>query len=162
MARINIKESKKMMKRPIFEITEVHANDIALNLYHRASGNFDQSNIDTGALTKLILDHGSGNDGYELAKKLEDITSCNIDCIIVEELDSIAYDVRKIEDDLNIAWVKENSITPLFKAGEQVVSRGKVRTIDEVNLTEAKYFLATDEPNKRHIVNYESVQGVKK
>lgn len=151
------------MQRPNFTINEKQAKEIAEKLYSGFKSNFDNARIDIKSLAELALD-SDGEDGYELAKKLEDITSCHIDTLIVEELDVLSDYISDEKKSMLKRWVKENNILPMFAIGDNVSSKhgrkqieGKIKDIFPLT---AQYLIDVGE-DACPVVKYEDTKGVK-
>ena len=147
------------MKRLIFKIGENKAKEIATVVYNDFKDNFDNARINVDLLTTLTKDCCM-DDGYELAKKLEDIAFCDINTLIVEQLDTISYYVDTAEKELNNKWIKDNNIKPLYSVGEEVVFNDKNVFIHEVREKEGKYLIPTGEGASYYIVDFEKVTGI--
>ena len=151
--------SIKELNRPIFRIDKDKAKEIATVVYEEFKVNFDDARISLNSIIYLV-ESCEIEDGYGLAKKLEDITSCDINTMIVEELDTISYRIEKAEKELNNQWIKDNNIKPLFKQGEEVIFNEKNTIIYEVREKEGKYLIPTENENSYWVVDFEKITGI--
>jgi len=144
------------MKRPYFKAE--NSKEIAKEVHNK---NFEDARITVDMLEYVARNCYRYSDGYELAKKIEDSYYVDIDTMIVEMLDYIPTLVGREQDRLERQWVKDNGVEPLLKIGCEVsYQRGsevKTGTIDGINLEVAKYYVTTDKPSARAIIEYEKV-----
>jgi polyhydroxyalkanoate synthesis regulator phasin len=68
-------------------------------------------------------------DGYEIARKLEQLCNWTCDLAIAEQLDQFWSILDSIYNDAEDIWAKENPNEPLFEKGDNVIWRGKVATV---------------------------------
>ena len=150
------------MKRPsINTLTDIELKVIAQNTYEDFEANFDDALIyasDIFEAIKTLKDEG----GYEYAKELES-GGADIDVLIVEELDGIAWSLQRVVDKNVEKWVKDNSIEPLFQIGDVVQYKWGLDNyikgiIGSVNLEKATYNIPLEEKGHSAIVMFENVK----
>ena len=152
-----------LIKRPLFLLTDEQKEEIAKVVFTGFYANFESARISQKDITKLILQEGVNESGYDLAKELEYIASpLYIDTLIIEELDSIETYADQKKEELEKEWIKENKIKPLLEKGQSVFyfKHGEKRIINDINYTNGKYHLEIEagNKNKSRIVNFEDVE----
>lgn len=69
------------------------------------------------------------DDGYKIAKRLEDRHHWDCDMALAEELDGFSGELEKIHEAAEKQWAAENPHEPAFPAGAVVMWRGEPATV---------------------------------
>ena len=146
-----------MKRREAIKINIDTATKIATEVYEGLQVNFDDAEISHKSLIVLVGQSHSMSDGYELAKELEYITSCSIDTIIVDQLDSIGAYIQEHEKILEAKWIQENNIIPKLKIGQEVELHGGLKEIVNIDTNRGYYKIFKSE-NSSWLVPFEEVE----
>lgn len=158
--------------RPTFTLSEEQNNNLAQTIFDDFEENFKYAEITVENILHLVANH-STEDGYTMAKELENNFGCTIDTLIVEELDLIAIMVHTEEMKLNHAWIKDNNITPKFEADSKVWYASKYgnenerefrqRNINNIDYKKGTYQIEIEKGNHNRswVVNFENVENIK-
>lgn len=150
------------MKRPYFKLTDEVKDKIASDLYNGFKANFEGARISFNDIREVIEYAGEHSNGYELAKELESNRCCDIDVLIVEELDSVSYCIREEKSKMLEEWVKENNIKPLLGKGDKVKFREKEYFINGFFEDKALYKVGEKlESQSNYLVPYEDIEEEK-
>lgn len=132
------------------------------------------NNWSKSPIEKIIYDLkniSSSDNGYEIAKKLEEYNSkasYSIDSSFVEFLDDFDYNKRAILRENIKAWVNAHNPQPKFKEGQKITiesplfrgqNKGDILFITGKNDKEANYYIHEDKDyNGGYVVAYEEVE----
>ena len=99
-------------------------------------------------------------DGYELAKKLEEVCSWDITVDMIERLDYMHYEVEKLHNKILKQWIIDSDIKPPFENGTKI-TRGVIDGIYEHKPAHflVKEYDCTDE-SSRLIIKFEDAVAV--
>lgn len=105
------------------------------------------------------------DDGYAIARQLDDRKGWSIDTSIVEALEGFSFILDQELDKAIKSWIEENDIQPPFPIKTRVkLHTGETGEIDMIRRETAEYFIKIDgdskaeEPtNRRRISTFESV-----
>lgn len=106
------------------------------------------------------------NDGYTLAKTLDDRSYWEPVSEWIDELNKYGYEVRKLLKAEQVRWATENAVTPPYADGTRVKMRdGETGTIDRVDEHgPAAYLIKIDgDPRadtSRRVVNFEDATPI--
>lgn len=144
------------------KITKETAKQIAIDLINdlKLWGN-EYSDDDIDNLANNI-DHYGNQDGYELAKSMDDDYNWSVDSNVVESLDSVSNMVYNELKKEVAKWVIDNNIQPQYKIGARVKFKSrelKEGTITNIDKDQALYYIHTDDQpiTSSYIVKYENV-----
>jgi len=130
----------------------------------------EQFSVSPEALDDIRFNYSTDDNGYTLAKKLEERCGWDIDSEMVVELEEVRSFVEDAHADAVLAWVAEHDIKASLKVGQRVRFKHGFElhegTIDELATSKrdaACYLIVKDgdenHPNKRRsIVKYECVE----
>lgn len=145
------------------EIKTAAATEVAQELLK--CGHLEDSEL--GQAIKDLCNMSCNDDGYEIAKELDDRYYWDCRMEMVDVLDGYGWAVRKRIEAAEKSWAEDNNITPPIPVGSRVTMerRGESGTITGVyEYGAAKYLIAIDgdkgakEPTRRRsIVNFEDV-----
>ena len=152
-----------MLKRPKFDLNDKELRVIVEKAYSNFKVNYVDANITSKDLFYLKKHNRYENNGYTLAKELENSCGANIDSLIVDDLDCLHLPIDKKKEEKEIKWVLENNIKPKLKKGDIVFYKNEKRTINEVRTESAKYLVGVEPGNTSHnyVINFEDIESEK-
>lgn len=111
---------------------------------------------DTAMAEEIAEAFNHHDDGYELAKKLDDDYGWDITAMDVDELDQMDSKVRELHRQACIAWTKEHDIQPPHPIGT-MTTRGEITGIYEHDA--AMYLIRRpgEQTSRRELVRFEDV-----
>lgn len=139
------------------------AKELAVKLAQIVSGHTNEDESENAEYFAKILLWHSDDDGWELAKQLEDMGySMNLD--FANDLDEIQFERRQIVESHIKRWVIHNSLKPILSIGDDVEynelrksKQGKIVCIYQETL---QYGVRTPEQpmTSHYLINEENLQ----
>lgn len=143
------------------EMALIAAREIAEELAKYGHIPADEIEAHAGDIAKYGSPH---EDGYDLAKSLENHCYWNCDFQMAETLDGYAHTAHEALRKAEKEWAEHNNIQPPLPIGQRVkTAHGEIGTIDDIYKYGAAQFLvklendpdAEPPKNARRIINFE-------